>query len=207
MLADLAARYSVAAQSPTLGVVRLSGLVHVSDRVAFREVARQLCTCAAPRNDHPLISATSDVYCLGPLRWGGRLVQAKSPRLTGMRDRLGPVAASTAAARWGLSVRCLEGSHAAAPQEQFWTSSPRERRPPPNWVLIWHVRCFRAFSVPFNRAASVADNLEFLRDMLGELRRCALICCLKPAAGSFVNEFRHMLQPQAVWGHPSVYAR
>lgn len=31
----------------------------------------------------------------------------------------------------------------------------------------------RAFSVPFNRAASLADNLDFLRDILGELRRWA----------------------------------
>ena len=36
----------------------------------------------------------------------------------------------------------------------------------------------RAFSVPFNRAASMADNLEFLREMLGELRRWAPACLL-----------------------------
>lgn len=29
--------------NPTVGVVRLSGLLHTDERVAFREIARQLC--------------------------------------------------------------------------------------------------------------------------------------------------------------------
>ena len=47
VVAGLTAKFNRAEASPTLGVVRLSGLVHAADRVAFREVARQLCTCAA----------------------------------------------------------------------------------------------------------------------------------------------------------------
>lgn len=31
---------------PVLGVVRLNGIVHAEERAAFREIARQLCTCA-----------------------------------------------------------------------------------------------------------------------------------------------------------------
>lgn len=31
---------------PVLGVVRLNGVVHAEERAAFREIARQLCSCA-----------------------------------------------------------------------------------------------------------------------------------------------------------------
>lgn len=47
VVADLGARHNAAARSPALGVVRLSGMAHAADRVSLREIARQLCTCAA----------------------------------------------------------------------------------------------------------------------------------------------------------------
>ncbi|EIE26129.1 hypothetical protein COCSUDRAFT_40278 [Coccomyxa subellipsoidea C-169] len=40
---ELCAKYNTNPDSPVVGVVRLSGLVHSADRVAFREIARQLC--------------------------------------------------------------------------------------------------------------------------------------------------------------------
>jgi hypothetical protein len=45
-LKDLCTKYNTVADSPRVGVVRLTGLVHNADRVAFREIARQLCMCA-----------------------------------------------------------------------------------------------------------------------------------------------------------------
>lgn len=42
-MAQLCAKYNTVPESPMVGVVRLTGLVHSSDRVAFREIARQLC--------------------------------------------------------------------------------------------------------------------------------------------------------------------
>ena len=45
MLGQLQARFNTNPGSPVVGVVRLSGLVHAADRVAFREIARQLCGC------------------------------------------------------------------------------------------------------------------------------------------------------------------
>lgn len=45
-LGSLCARFNAAGASPRVGVVRLSGLAHAADRVAFREIARQLCRCS-----------------------------------------------------------------------------------------------------------------------------------------------------------------
>lgn len=42
-MAELDAKYNTNPDSPVVGVVRLNGLVHSVDRVAFREIARQLC--------------------------------------------------------------------------------------------------------------------------------------------------------------------
>ncbi|KAK9916102.1 hypothetical protein WJX75_008581 [Coccomyxa subellipsoidea] len=42
-VAELDAKYNTNPDSPVVGVVRLNGLVHSADRVALREIARQLC--------------------------------------------------------------------------------------------------------------------------------------------------------------------
>lgn len=46
VLGQLAADVNRDAACPALGVVRLNGVVHAEERVAFREIARQLCLCA-----------------------------------------------------------------------------------------------------------------------------------------------------------------
>ena len=60
LVRELCEMYNKAAESPTVGVVRLSGLVHSLERVAFREIARQLCRCV----HHPFQS--SSAYVLSP---------------------------------------------------------------------------------------------------------------------------------------------
>ncbi len=40
---ELLHRHNTNPASPTVGIVRLNGLVHNEERVAFREIARQLC--------------------------------------------------------------------------------------------------------------------------------------------------------------------
>lgn len=44
-VAQLCAKYNTNPESPVVGVVRLTGLLHGAERVAFREIARQLCAC------------------------------------------------------------------------------------------------------------------------------------------------------------------
>lgn len=43
VLAELNAKYNVDQTRPVIGFVRLTGLAHTQDVVAFREIARQLC--------------------------------------------------------------------------------------------------------------------------------------------------------------------
>ncbi|DBA93777.1 hypothetical protein WJX82_005642 [Trebouxia sp. C0006] len=43
VLTELEAKYNVHEGKPTVGIVRLTGLAHTEDVVAFREIARQLC--------------------------------------------------------------------------------------------------------------------------------------------------------------------
>jgi hypothetical protein len=43
VMRDLQHKYNVDSRSPVVGIVRLTGLMHADDRVAFREAARQLC--------------------------------------------------------------------------------------------------------------------------------------------------------------------
>ena len=40
---ELVQKYNTNAASPTVGIVQLNGLIHSEERVAFREIARQLC--------------------------------------------------------------------------------------------------------------------------------------------------------------------
>ena len=40
---ELVQKYNTNAASPTVGIVHLNGLIHSEERVAFREIARQLC--------------------------------------------------------------------------------------------------------------------------------------------------------------------
>ncbi len=47
VLTELEAKYNVHEGKPTVGIVRLTGLAHTEDVVAFREIARQLCKYAA----------------------------------------------------------------------------------------------------------------------------------------------------------------
>jgi len=47
VLNELEAKYNVHEGKPTVGIVRLTGLAHTEDVVAFREIARQLCKYAA----------------------------------------------------------------------------------------------------------------------------------------------------------------
>lgn len=43
-LKQVQAQYNTDAEEPTVGVVRLSGLMHVNEGVAFKAIARQLCS-------------------------------------------------------------------------------------------------------------------------------------------------------------------
>ena len=43
--AVLEAKYNTDTSNPRLGFVRLTGLAHLDERTAFREIARQLCRC------------------------------------------------------------------------------------------------------------------------------------------------------------------
>lgn len=43
VLAELKAKYNTDESKPVVGFVRLTGLAHTEDVVAFREIARQLC--------------------------------------------------------------------------------------------------------------------------------------------------------------------
>ena len=43
VLAELTAKFNVHENNPVVGIVRLTGLAHTEDVVAFREIARQLC--------------------------------------------------------------------------------------------------------------------------------------------------------------------
>ena len=43
-VAELQRQCNRDADNPAVGVVRLAGLLHADERVAFREIARQLCT-------------------------------------------------------------------------------------------------------------------------------------------------------------------
>ena len=47
VLAELDTKYNIHEGKPVVGVVRLTGLAHTEDVVAFREIARQLCKYAA----------------------------------------------------------------------------------------------------------------------------------------------------------------
>ncbi len=47
VLAELEAKYNTHEGRPMVGIVRLTGLAHTEDVVAFREIARQLCKYAA----------------------------------------------------------------------------------------------------------------------------------------------------------------
>ena len=40
---ELVQKYNRNAASPTVGIVQLNGLIHSEERVAFREIACQLC--------------------------------------------------------------------------------------------------------------------------------------------------------------------
>lgn len=42
-VAQLCTKYNTNPESPVVGVVRLTGLLHGAERVAFREIACQLC--------------------------------------------------------------------------------------------------------------------------------------------------------------------
>lgn len=42
-VAELLARFNTVPGSPVIGIVRLAGLVHTDERIAFQEIARQLC--------------------------------------------------------------------------------------------------------------------------------------------------------------------
>lgn len=42
-MAELNAKYNTDEGKPVVGFVRLTGLAHTEDVVAFREIARQLC--------------------------------------------------------------------------------------------------------------------------------------------------------------------
>jgi hypothetical protein len=46
VLAELDTHYNPDKASPVVGFVRLSGLAHADERIAFREIARQLCMYA-----------------------------------------------------------------------------------------------------------------------------------------------------------------
>lgn len=43
VLTQLKAKYNTDESTPIVGFVRLTGLAHTEDVVAFREIARQLC--------------------------------------------------------------------------------------------------------------------------------------------------------------------
>lgn len=43
VLYELTTKFNTAPENPLVGVVRLTGFVHTEERVAFREIARQLC--------------------------------------------------------------------------------------------------------------------------------------------------------------------
>ena len=55
VLVELEAKYNLHEGRPTVGIVRLTGLAHTEDVVAFREIARQLCKYAT----------THDASCRG----------------------------------------------------------------------------------------------------------------------------------------------
>ena len=49
--------------NPSVGVVRLSGVLHCDERSAFQEVARQLCRCGRACVSHMPFSCWSALLC------------------------------------------------------------------------------------------------------------------------------------------------